>query len=83
MESVSRIINEGLYNDDICLFELESPMNGHLIVKVPYMEFMRAKEKLDLLWRKACEQFDIRLVRNGYFMPCKRSPHYEEIARYF
>lgn len=79
-ESVKRLLKEW-YGNDIVKFLLYSPMNGQLIVQVPYNELMRAKNKTDLLWDKCAEQNNVKLMYNGYFKVHPQDPHRAEIEK--
>ena len=82
VESVKRIISEGLY-DDVCLIRLISKVNGNLLIKVPFREFMATRYKNDYIWELASEQYPIKQIRNGYFVPERNSPHYDQIKNFF
>ena len=81
--SIRSVIMESFYDNDTATFQLNSPMNGNLLVRVPYREFMQTKNKLDYLWSKCAEQNTIQKMRNGYFTVASNDPHRAEIERVF
>ena len=68
---------------DMVKFYLNSPMNGRQIITVPFEEFVNAQYKNDYLWKKAAEQCNIKLMRNGYFEVDPNDPHKAEVDRIF
>lgn len=64
-------------------FYLNSPMNGRQVITVPFEEFANAQYKNDYLWKKAAEQGNIKLMRNGYFEVDPNDPHKAEVDRIF
>ena len=90
-ETLKRILNEAdtfnlndyiSSNNEMITFILHSDINGNLNFQVPYEEFINSKYKLDYLWEKCAEQYNLKVIRNGYFTVAPNDPHKTEIERF-